>query len=276
MSDFRTRLLGLSAVATAFAGMSYGQNIIGANCGIAQGNPTLRAEGETELLAEYVATCINTQATATGGALYITTSLPITSKSIPVPMNPPTNEATLTVTVGGVAQAPIAGTVSGTQVAFTIPANSIPASTTSGGVFTLTVDNIRLNASGGGAPQVTETGLLSYTVGATSSNTSIGATPASPAGFILQTLGASALLPQTFSTNYTTCGGNPTTAGGTVAASTSFTLQIQELVGGAFKPRLRRYPRYLRLRSRRALKVGPRLWDLQLARALRPPRPKLL
>ena len=86
MSNLRTRLLGLAAVATAFSGMSYAQVIAG--CAVAAGaNPSLRAEGETELLADLVATgCTNTL--ATGGTLFVTTSAPITSKAVTVGITP--------------------------------------------------------------------------------------------------------------------------------------------------------------------------------------------
>jgi len=144
------------------------------------------------------------------------------------------NESTLTITVGGAVTNTIQGVVNGTQVAFVIPAGALPASTTSGGVALLTVDNIRVNASTGGTPQVTESGVLSYAVAgppATTSNTAIAAS-AGGAGFILQSLGATSLL-AFGTTNYTVCVGNPGTS--TTPAGVSFTVQIKELVGAAFK-----------------------------------------
>ena len=219
MSDFRTRLLGLAAVATAFAGVSYGQ--IACPTTSAQTNPSLRAEGETELLAEYVVQCNNAGA-ATSGTVYLTTSLPITSKAITV-AGAPSNEATLTVTGGIVVQA----TVSGTQAAFLLTAGQIPA-----GAFTLTFDDIRVNASTGGAPQVAEGGVISTALGGVSSNTALPAAPGP--GYILTSLGSPTSLLAMGTINYTTCGGN---AGipGFAAAGTSFTVTIKELVGGAFK-----------------------------------------
>jgi len=190
-------------------------------------NPTLRAEGETELTADLVATCNNAGA-ATSGALYITTSLPITSKAFTV-AGVGSNEATATFSVGPTGS--IQGTVSGTQVSFTVSnAAGIPA-----GAFTVTVSNIRVNASTATNPQVTTQGVLSYAFGGGTSNASIltaGGTPFN-SGFVLQSLGATSLVP--FSTNnYTACAGN---AVGLVlsATNTSFTVNVKELVGGAFK-----------------------------------------
>jgi hypothetical protein len=244
MSNFRTRILGLATVATAFAGMSFGQVVTCATTG--QTNPTLRAEGQTELLATLVVTCTNTVATATTGTVYITTSLPITSKAYGLPS---ANEATLiipgtttvplaasalvtppnTVTLGnGTA---VAGTVSGNQVSFALPAGAVPAS----GAVTFYVTNIRVNASAGSTPQVTESGVLTYNTtgpGAalTTANSAIPGSASGGPGYILKTLGAPTLVPLGTAT-YTTCVGNP----GTLAiAGTSFTLNITELVGGAF------------------------------------------
>jgi hypothetical protein len=249
MSDFRTRLLGFAALAMAFAGVSYGQTSITCAAGTNfPPNPTLRAESETELLGEYETICTSTGAgaVATSGAFYVTTSLPITSKTFtPAGAFTPVSEATLTVinAVGAVVYT-TQGSVSGTQVSFQIgtTANPTPLPV---GPFALVVDNIRVNASTGGAPQVTESGLLSYatTVGgvATSVNTSAAASTAG-AGFILASLGPTSFLLGGSSAggiapaaNYTVCQGNPTQAGGTIAAGTSFTVNISQLVGGAFK-----------------------------------------
>jgi hypothetical protein len=251
MFNCTTRFLGLAAVATAFVGVSYGQ----ITCAAAPGtNPSLRAEGETELLADFIATCVNAGA-ATSGSLFLSTSLPITSKAVTLGVTP-SNEATVTVTTytGGAAPAgatvvgvPIQGTVSGTQVSFTLP--TIPATPGGGGItaFTLTVQNIRVNASGATVPQVTETGVLSYAFGGASSNASIlqnaaqvnNATPVAAgtvpynAGIVLQSLGATSLVTGG-TTNYTACTGNagiPTVT----PPGTSFTVAVKELLGGAFK-----------------------------------------
>jgi hypothetical protein len=245
MSDFRTRLLGFAALVTAFSGVSYGQSVT--FCSVApQTNPTLRAEGETELLAEFGATCTNGPGAqpASSGTLYISTSLPITSKTFtPAGMLVPVNEATLTITAGvGVAPVVVQGTVlSPMQLSFAIPTGAIPASTVNGGNFNLIVDNVRVNASTGGVPSVTETALLSYATGVApgSANFALPA-PVGGAGFILTSLGATSLTsPPTGAptANYTTCQGNPTGFGfaGPTPAGLSFTVQIKQLVCGAFK-----------------------------------------
>jgi len=230
MSNFRTRILGLAAMATAFVGMSYGQNQVVTCVTGAQTNPTLRVEGQTELLATMVVTCTNNTAAsvATTGTVFIQTSAAITSKAFSV-LGVPSNEATLTVTGAGV-NGVVQGVVSGNQVSFTLPVGAIPAGVASA-IFTIT--NIRVNASAAAAPQVTESGILSYNVTgppASSSNTAIAAS-AQGAGFILRSLGPATLTAGSV-VNFVTCTGNP---GSAVAAPTvSFIVNINELVSGAF------------------------------------------
>jgi len=233
MSNFRTKLLGLAAVATAFAGISYGQPGV-ITCAVSgpTPNPSLRAEGETELLAQLVATCTpnaaaNWTAATTSGQLILTTTAPITSKAVTVG-NLPSNEATVQVNAG----AGIQGVVNGSQVSFNLA--SLPTTA----AFTLTVSNIRVNASAATNPQITESGILSYAnqsaTPPTSANTSLtGALPYN-AGFVLQTLGATSLPPFT-TNNYTVCVGNVVGPVALSATNTSFQVQIKELVGGAFK-----------------------------------------
>jgi len=234
MSNFRTKLLGLAAVATAFAGISYGQNVA---CTVAAGaNPSLRAESETELLADLVATCTNTAGPATSGTLFITASLPITSKTFSV-AGVANNEAYVQITPAGGATTFAQGTVSGSQVSFQLPAGAIPQTGGAGqpANVVLQVSNIRVNASGATNPQVTESGVLSFAVGASSSNASVltaGGTAYS-AGFVLASLGATALK-ALGTTNYTACTGNVIGLALT-ASNTSFTVNVNELVGGAFK-----------------------------------------
>jgi len=234
MSNFRAKFLGLAGLATVFAGVSYAQNVA---CTVAIGaNPSLRAEGETELLADLVATCTNTAGPATGGTLFITSSLPITSKAFSV-AGVGSNEATLQVTPAGGAATFFSGTVTGSQVSFTTGAASIPQTGGAGqpANVVLQVSNIRVNASGATNPQVTESGVFSFAVGATSSNASVlvGGTTAYNAGFVLTSLSATTLAPKSVN-NYTACGGNVV---GLVlsATNTSFIVNIGELVGGAFK-----------------------------------------
>jgi hypothetical protein len=233
MSTFRNRILGVATLTAAFVGVSYGQ--ISTCTTAAQSNPTLRAEGQTELLAQMVVSCTNSGA-ATSGTVYITTSLPITSKSF-TGATGPTSEATLimnptaptsaTPTAAITGGTPFTGVVSGSQVSFNVPGTGIPA-----GAFTFVIANIRVNASAGNTPQVTESGVLSTALGTTSTNTTIpGATTGGP-GYILKSLGAPTLV-ALGTTNYTVCVGNPVPTTGTITPS--FTVNINELVGGAFQ-----------------------------------------
>src|ERR1700678_1256639 len=84
MSDFRLRFLGLAAVATAFAGMSYGQVSCGAGTTqtISPGSPILDlAESQTELVSDVVINCVGSNL-VTNGQLTVFSSLPVTSKAI--------------------------------------------------------------------------------------------------------------------------------------------------------------------------------------------------
>jgi len=232
MSNFRIKVLGFAAVATAFAGLSYGQTITGCNAagstgsvGAAAINPSIRAEGETELLADFGAGTVVTAGTActssavtTSAIVVVTVSLPVTSRALPFPAT--TTEATLNIITAGPTNNYYQGAVSGTQVTFT--GVSLPAST-----FQLQISNIRVNASGASSPQVTETVLVSTTGG----NFALNAVPYN-AGYILQSLGSTALA-LGGTTNYNVCTGNVYGATGTPTAS--FTVNVKELFGGAFK-----------------------------------------
>ena len=277
MSNFRTRILGLAAMATAFVGVSYGQVVVcntGTNipagatappaytnattAGISnlgtQVNPSLRAESQTELIAVYQFNC-TVVASATGapaapaaasqttGTVYITTNLPITSKAIP----PTGNEATLilngtgtvvnpggviTCQVGaGTACQPLAGTVSGDQVTFALPTCTVGSVTCPipdfPAVAVFEVTNVRVNASAAGAPQVAESGLLSYVVPNTTSGlitANLALPTANGPGYILKSLAPPSI---TVNNNYQTCLGNPTD-------NLSFTVGINQLIPDTF------------------------------------------
>jgi hypothetical protein len=235
MADFRIRLLSLAAVATAFAGVSYGQSTVA--CTFAStGNPTLRAESQTELVADTLSPCTTTGGTTTGSVV-LTMSLPVTSKAgtFVSSLGSTTGNSDAVLLINGTGGGAYYGTVSGTQVSFSNV--TFPAS------FTLQTSNIRVNASTGGAPQVTGTILVSYATVAGGASNNIVST-AQNVGFILSTLGAPSLLvggssaasPATFA-NYTTCAGNVVSlaTGGNATANQSFTVLIKELVAGAFK-----------------------------------------
>jgi hypothetical protein len=231
--------LGLAAVATAFAGVSFGQTLVCsdtvANATGAvtapQINSALRVEGQTEQLSllQFACTASSATATTTAATVTITTNLPITSKSI----GAGNSEATLVqngnaagaggvVTVG--AGTAYTGIVSGNTVTF--QGVNLPTSV-AGTISYFQVANVRVNASTATAVpfQTSESGLIAYTTsttsGVTTAYTSIPATLSS--GLVVASLGPPKI---TTVTNYTVCGGNATGA--------SFTLNINQIISGAF------------------------------------------
>jgi len=246
MSNFKTKLLGLAALATAFAGVSYGQATL-AGCVAAgsftpvTGNPTLRAEGETELVSDMTtgATCTNAAAAGTA-TVYAILTAPVTSRGVSTltggGASPGNSDAVLTMTPAGGAAIYYPGTVSGLTATFT--GVSLPLTGGAGPAnFTLTISNIRINGSTGGAPQVTETILLQYpNAAAVSTNVSY---TAQNVGYIVSSLSYALTVPAAgFSVNsFTTCGGNslPATAVLYAAANPTFGLTIKQLITGALK-----------------------------------------
>jgi len=259
MSDFRTKILGVAAMGVAFAGLSFGQTYTAGSCAAnitPTNNPTLRAEGETELVADSIWTGCTTAGAPTSAVLYAALSLPVTSKAIsgnqfsaiPAPVAPATtvpyqgnSDAVLIVQTAAFAAQYVPGTVAGTSVSFSLPCtNNTAGLVTSNclqvGATTFTVTNIRVNASGAANPQVTETLLLQIALapGSGTVNVSTAGGIGGNVGYILPSLSYS--LPSGFfPIPYTICSGNTIPAGGTVAPTPSVTLTIKELVAGAFK-----------------------------------------
>jgi len=61
MSEIRTKLLSLSVLAMAFAGLSYGQVGSAVTCvNLANQNPTIRQEGVTEEVGDSITQCTTT------------------------------------------------------------------------------------------------------------------------------------------------------------------------------------------------------------------------
>jgi len=239
MSDFRTRLLGIAALGMAMAGLSYGQTVNTTGVGgVPTTGPelTLRAEGETELVGDTTTTYVATNAAnITNVTVYATLSLPITGKSFtPAPGGTGNSTATLTIPVcNAVPAQTINGVVGGTTVSF----SGITLGATAGGTAcTITISNIRVNASGSGNPVVTESVLLSFPNSPTTSANAPGSPSPVPVGFILQSL---SVTPFVFPLgSFSTCvGGTPLTAGNPPALTgkPSFSLTINELTAGAWK-----------------------------------------
>jgi hypothetical protein len=136
-----SKILGLATTALAFAGVAFGQ----ATCSTAVGlqTPLIRIEGTTELVGEYQLACGS--ATYGGGTVQIlaTASLPVTSKALATSGTIYT-EAAAVVSVGGVVQATVLGTVSGSTVTF--GSSSAPV-TLPAGASTVNIVNIRVNAT---------------------------------------------------------------------------------------------------------------------------------
>jgi len=237
MSDFRLKFLGLAALTTVFAGISFGQTV---NCSAAAGgtqttNPTspilVRAESEADLVSDVVINCPGSAAVS-NGQLTVFASLPVTSKAV-VPAGlagtAGNSEALLTVIDNAAVTTLVyQGTVAGSVVTFSgvnFPAN-----------FTATVSNIRVNATGaavGSTPvPVTESifagtnGLATYV----QNNITVG--------YALKSLVTPALVPIAGTSipnvqGYVVCQGNPETAH--AAASLSFAVVVGETFGGFFK-----------------------------------------
>jgi len=245
MSNFRTKFLGLAAVASAFAGVSYGQVVSGCTSPQPALNIVVRAESETELVSDAsVTACTNTVATT--ATVSLTLSVPATSKAFTPPALAPGNtDAALFVYPGAVPAVPGTGALSGPY--FGAISTTNPNVITFTGValpaagFSLGFSNVRGNAVGAAAIQVTATPSIIYSAGAVSS--SVGGLTAENVAFIQPSLAATSLAPltavsPTTVTNFTVCGGN--FIGGTAPAlgSAAFIVNIKELFTGAFKAQL--------------------------------------
>ena len=278
MSDFRTKLLGLAGLAMAFAGMSFGQTTITCppNGGLPGGaattlpslfgislgaNPSLRLEGETELVSDVGepagANCVTTTAPLPGGVpLVIGTtgeviaslSAPITSKAIPAGslflpnVNVIANSEALLI-ITDTAGTGLGNTYSG----FASGNNATFSGVTFPSSFTFHIYNIRVNAAASASATVNEAITLQWTVGLNTSNLTVPTVNGQnfiTVGTIQQSLvttinnpGGAVSPPATFTAfNYLTCLGNPLgKAPGSLGANLAFTVNVKELIGGAFK-----------------------------------------
>jgi hypothetical protein len=252
MSNFRTRLLGLTAMATAFVGVSFGQALTCTDSVANANNPAigstqpqvnaaLRVESQTDQLSllQFACTGTSTPVGTTTVTVTIFTNLPITSKAITggteatliangTVSNASGSAGNVTVVAPAGSTGPataVQGVVSGSTVTFagiTIPTG--PA-----GITTyFQVANIRVNASAATTVpfQTSESGLIAYTTSTTSGTTTAFAT-----------------IPATGSSGLVVPSLNPPTVTGIAAAATvctgnstqSFQLNINTAkVSGAF------------------------------------------
>lgn len=255
MSDFRTKLLGIAALAIATAGLSSAQTIItcvnnGSNVGgiiVGSGgqglNPaTLRLESQTELAQDITTipgTCSAT-VPVPNAIVYVTLSATVTSKLI----NATTGQTDAAFVVNG--GTPVYGTIFGAnQLVFS--GVTFPM-----GAFNFEIYNVRVDASTSTSTSVTESVNIEYVSNPNTTGSANLITPPLQVGFIQQSLsftlasmGGNGNSAKTFN-SYTVCAGNPLPLSSTqnylisvngVAGVTnlSFLLNINELVPGAFK-----------------------------------------
>jgi hypothetical protein len=254
MTDFRIKFLGLAAVATLFAGVSFGQNttlscpgqltpgggpnlytsILASTNGTAPqpASPLLlRAEGTTELVSDLVLTnCTNNSGiSAASASVIVFMSQPVTSKVINAAGTPPPTEATLIVSVPGGAVATYSGSISGNTVTFT----NIAFPTT----FNLEVADIRVNATGTGA--TTSPVAVTESLFAGFNGQSTISISAQTVGTALQSLATPAFAVVGNSNvvnNLVICTGNTVSSSSGLASTTvGFQILMAETLGGFFK-----------------------------------------
>jgi len=175
MADFRKRLLTLSGVALAFAGVAFGQ----ATCAnpISAGN-FIRTEGTTELLADLYVTCTNsTGAGIAAGAVTNVTmylNLPVTSKTLSAAnASPSYTEALIGTVAAGALANPVQGIVNGTQVTFlNVPTPAVAAAAS----YQLAITNVRVNASSISSTTPTPVAATLFINTATGAGPLVGAT----------------------------------------------------------------------------------------------------
>jgi len=158
MAEFKTKLLTLAGIATMFAGMAHAQ-INGAACTQAAGAIFVAAEGTTEQVADLTLTCGVSAAAATVNlTVYLSPAVTITSAVV--------NNKSETLAGFGVPGGALTGAVNGTVSGSSVSFNGIAV--TAGATVTLTITNIKINASqvatSSGAPTaITETVFISGT-----------------------------------------------------------------------------------------------------------------
>jgi hypothetical protein len=155
MSNF-TKIFGLAGALVVFTGLANAQSVCTA---AAPATNIIRVEGTTEQVAPIVINCAGGGGAGTLSLqVFLSPSLPITSKVLNTSTG--ATEATATVSGGG---GVVTGTVSGSTLNFSGIA-------TNGGGFTVTVTNVRVNATSvavgsGVPPTVSATAFISGSAG---------------------------------------------------------------------------------------------------------------
>lgn len=213
--DFRKKLLALSVLAAASAGVSFGQS-----CGSPSVAPNavlpnlLRIEGTNELVSDITVTCpASTVATA---QISISLNASVTSKQVSAALN----EATLLITTGATTT-PYAGVVSGGNVTF---GGSAGVTLPTGAGYTMRIANIRVNASAQGVGTYVTENIL-----ATNNGVVEYAANGLQVGYVQQGFATPSIVAGTVK-NYAICSGNPV-----ASATASFSVKVSALFGGAFK-----------------------------------------
>jgi hypothetical protein len=238
MSEIRTKLLSLSVLAVACAGLSYGQTITCVYNPPAPYNPTIRAEGQTELVSDASAACASTIGAASlGSSVTATLSAAVTSKAVSTTATYAGNSDAVLQVIQGAVTTTYPGTVSGNGISFS--GVSLP-----NGAFTLQVSNVRVNASTASNPQIGETLQVIYNnnIGQglvapiTGTVPPVGYATASLSVAIAQNASNQNIYYGVTASNFATCNGEPLSTSSTAPADTiAYTLNISELVAGAFK-----------------------------------------
>lgn len=215
MVSITKKVLGLAGVATAFAGMAFGQ---AATCAAPAATTTIiRAEGTAEAVAPVTFVCTTVAGNAAGtGSLqvFLNPALPVTSRVTTAPAT----EARLSVTPTGGATTTVAGSISGSTISFS---GITLAPLTAGQTYTFVIDSVRVNATSlsvgtGIPPAISMTPFITGSTG-----TLVPAALASTqVAFVQNGLGATAIRPG-FTT---TVAGFPNGTVGTTAGSNSFVI----------------------------------------------------
>jgi hypothetical protein len=230
MVDFRTKLITLVGMTVAFAGMAFGQTgyatVVAAPNSVTQVNTNfIRAEGTTELVGS---SSINIQQ----GTLAATVTLQVFVGT------GTTNVSPLNITSPSGAGAPqangVSGTVGGTSVTFSniavpVCAQTVPGTCNAGTVTSVTVTNIRVNSNGvtqvANAPPIPVS--VQYYV--TGNNVTPAETSPVPVAFVLNGLGA---VKQTLAANSVPTN---TTCTNVTNATLQYTVSVTEGFATSFK-----------------------------------------